>query len=132
EQIDRGLVLSALAAMKRGSAPAPRAQQIEEREQYERLVTTIRSPDEIHGRALAERRLPRGWRVAGGDRVWTCKEPLGETPCGPWRGESSQPVIVSCAFNSDRELSLVGYSGDVTVRNLDNGAERRTRTEATS
>src|SRR5213593_1794186 len=133
EQVDRGLVLTALASLKRGSDSdrSRQAQAVYDHQKYDRLIATIREPQEVGGVGLSVRTGATQWRIAAGGHIWTCKQPIGERPCDLTR-QSAQLFVTASAFRSDDEVHLVATdSGDGTRLRLSERTEDKTRTSAT-
>jgi len=123
DELDRALVLSALAGLQRGSEPSIAAVTEYRDEGYDKLLATMRSEEEMHGRNLAVRPGSGEWRISAGERIWTCRLPIGSTPCEASPVTSRQPAVISSAFESDDELLIVGYRGVVTRLELNKQAE---------
>jgi TIR domain-containing protein len=123
DELDRALVLSALAGLQRGLEPSIDAVTAYRREGYDKLLATMRSEEEMYGRSLAVRLGSGEWRISAGERIWTCRVPIGSMPCEAEPVNSQQPAVISSAFESDDQLLVVGYRGVVTRLELNRQAE---------
>jgi hypothetical protein len=132
DKVDEALMLSALAAIKRGGVPSGRAQTVYAAQRYDRLIKTIREPGEVPGVGLAVRTGPAHWRIASGNHIWTCAVPLDDRPCQLTK-QSVLSFVTASAFKSDDEVQLVeSSSGRATrLRLADKSTDEQRQTGAT-
>jgi TIR domain len=129
EQFDRGLLLAALAALMRGSDPPPEVLKNYERENYDKLLVTLRGNEELQGIALAAWIDSRHLRIADGRRIWTCELPIEAGRCSLFPSLSTHVIVTSSAFKSDDEALFVSYGGQATGFDL-NGSRGEVTTRS--